>query len=233
MATFVLVHGGGHGAWCWGPLMPYLGAPAWALDLPGRGSRPADLESITCETWADAVVADIESAGLSDVILVGHSMAGLTLPRVLDRIPERLERLVFVACSMPPEGGTVLGELDVEVAELAAAANTAGAEVLGLSDEQAVSMFCNGMDAVQTRFVLDNLCPEAPGPLTEPMRLAGLDRPVSRSFVKLLGDATLSQELQDAVIARLGDVEVQTLDACHDAMVSHPRELAALLNAYL
>ena len=129
--------------------MPYLGAPAWALDLPGRGSRPADLESITCETWADAVVADIESAGLSDVILVGHSMAGLTLPRVLDRIPERLERLVFVACSMPPEGGTVLGELDVEVAELAAAANTAGAEVLGLSDEQAVSMFCNGMDAVQ------------------------------------------------------------------------------------
>jgi len=233
LASFVLIHGGGHGAWCWGPLMPYLEAPALALDLPGRGRRPADLESITCEVWTDSAVVDIENAGLSDVILVGHSMAGLTLPRVLERIPERLARLVFVACSVPPEGGSILGELDADVAALAAAANATGVEELGLTEDQAVAMFCNGMDAVQTRFVLDNLCPEAPGPLSEPMRLAGMAQPVPRTYVKLLQDATLSQEVQDAVIARLGDVEVKTLDVCHDAMVSHPRELAALLNAYL
>ena len=213
--------------------MPYLEAPALALDLPGRGRRPADLESITCEVWADSAVADIENAGLSDVILVGHSMAGLTLPRVLERIPERLARLVFVACSVPPDGGSILGELDADVAELAAAANARGVEELGLTEDQAVAMFCNGMDAVQTRFVLDNLCPEAPGPLSEPMRLAGMAQPVPRTYVKLLKDSTLSQEVQDAVIARLGDVEVKTLDVCHDAMVSHPRELAALLNDYL
>jgi pimeloyl-ACP methyl ester carboxylesterase len=233
VASFVLIHGGGHGAWCWGPLMPYLAAPALALDLPGRGRHPADLESITCDVWADSAAADIEKAGLSDVILVGHSMAGLTLPRVVERIPERLARLVFVACTTPPEGGSILGELDPDVAEIAAAANAAGAEQFGLTDEQAMGMFCNGMDAVQTRFVLDNLCPEAPGPLSEPMRLAGLAQPVPRTYVKLLRDATLSQELQDAVIARLGDAEVRTLDACHDVMISHPRELAELLNGYL
>ena len=81
--------------------MPYLEAPALALDLPGRGRRPADLESITCEVWADSAVADIENAGLSDVILVGHSMAGLTLPRVLERIPERLARLMELIDTLP------------------------------------------------------------------------------------------------------------------------------------
>jgi len=233
VASFVLIHGASHGAWCWGPLMPHLEAPALALDLPGRGRRPADLESISCDVWADSAAADIENAGLSDVILVGHSMAGLTLPRVLERIPERIARLVFVACTMPPEGGNVFGELDPEVAEIAKAANPTGVEPLGLIDEQAMEMFCNGMDAVQTRFVLDNLCPEAPGPLYEPMRLAGLAQPVPRTYLKLLRDATLSQEVQDAVIARLGDAEVRTLDTCHDVMVSHPRELAELLNGYL
>src|SRR3954463_853280 len=30
----VLVHGGGHGSWCWEPLLPYLMTDVLAVDLP-------------------------------------------------------------------------------------------------------------------------------------------------------------------------------------------------------
>ena len=118
MPTFVLIHGGAHGAWCWARLFPHLEAPALALDLPGRGARPADLDAVTCDSFADSAAADIERAGLSDAILVGHSMAGLTLPRVAARIPQRLAQLVFVSCVVPPHGKAVLDVLAGTAKEL-------------------------------------------------------------------------------------------------------------------
>ncbi|MGE4605761.1 MAG: alpha/beta fold hydrolase, partial [Myxococcota bacterium] len=57
--TFILVHGGAHGAWCWERMSPHLVGAVVALDLPGRGSRPASLEAITVDDWVDAVVEAI------------------------------------------------------------------------------------------------------------------------------------------------------------------------------
>ena len=41
MARFLLIHGAGHGAWCWRAVLPLLramGHEAEALDLPSHGS---------------------------------------------------------------------------------------------------------------------------------------------------------------------------------------------------
>src|SRR4029453_12703813 len=108
---FVLIHGGAHGAWCWQPLLEHLAAPALAVDLPGRAGRPGDLETLAVRDFAAAVVEDIESAGLSQVVLVGHSMAGLTIPPVLERIPARLASAVFVSCVLPRDAQTALDAL--------------------------------------------------------------------------------------------------------------------------
>ena len=51
-----------------------------AVDLPGRGSSPGDLNTLAIADWVDSVVADIEDAGLDEVVIVGHSMAGVTVP---------------------------------------------------------------------------------------------------------------------------------------------------------
>jgi len=233
LSTFVLVHGGAHGAWCWSPLLPHLEAPALALDLPGRGKRPADLATVSAERFADSVVADIERAGLSDVILVGHSMAGLTLPRVAARIPERLERLVFVSCAVPPEGTKLIDILDSDVQAMAGEMEVGQVLSSGFSEGVARQMFCNDMDEAQTRFVLDNLCPEAPQILFEANDLAGLAHPIPRTYVRLLRDGSLSQSIQDRCIAALGEVEVVALDTGHNVMISNPEALAGVLNGYL
>ena len=100
-----------------------------------------------------------------------------------------------------------------------------------LAEERAREMFCNDLDAAQTRFVLEQLCPESVGVMNEPARTAGLRRPVPRCYVKLLRDQALSPALQDASIRNTGPgCAVHELDAGHNAMISRPSELAAILN---
>ena len=58
----------------------------FAVDLPGRGRKPADLTRVSVADWVDSVVGDIEDTGLGDVVIVGHSLAGVTVPGVVARL---------------------------------------------------------------------------------------------------------------------------------------------------
>jgi pimeloyl-ACP methyl ester carboxylesterase len=205
-------------------MLRHLRSPALALDLPGRAGRPGDLEKLTVADFAASVVEEIESAGLSRAILVGHSMAGITMPRVLERVPGRIAHAVFVSCVVPREGQSLLDALALPEAERPRSPSLLG-------EEQARAMFCSDMDEAKARFVLDRLCPEAVGPMSEPASLAGLRGPVPRSYVKLLRDEALAPALQDEFARNAGPgCAVHELDAGHDAMISRPRELAEILN---
>lgn len=231
MLSFLLVHGAAHGAWCWERLMPLLEQPAVAIDLPGRGNSPADLGALTTDDWADAVTKSIDAIE-GDVVLVGHSLAGITMPRVADRVSARLAHLVWVACSVPPEGEATLDLLSPEIHAIAAA-NRENSEGSTLPEEIARQMFCNDMSEEQARFVLDRLAPEAWGPMLEPNCLAGLSHGVPSTYVRLLKDVTVTPELQDRMIATLrgcGPCDVVEIDSGHDVMVSQPEALARVLN---
>ena len=98
MTTFCLVHGGWHGAWSWSAVVERLrrrGFDAIAVDLPAD-----DPESGTAE-YAAAVVAALEGVD-DDVVLVGHSLGGLSIPLVPALRPVR--ELVFVASLLPKPG---------------------------------------------------------------------------------------------------------------------------------
>jgi pimeloyl-ACP methyl ester carboxylesterase len=85
-------------------LRPGLGPPVLGIDLPGRGAHPAQLYQVGLVEWIDSAIDDIERAGVSDAVLVGHSMAGLSIPSILERVPERLRHIVFVCCTVPADG---------------------------------------------------------------------------------------------------------------------------------
>ena len=80
----VLVHGGGHGAWCWAPMVEHLTSDALAVDLPPRAVRGGpdrfrdlpELRTMTVGDFADSVLADADAAGYDRFVLVGHSLAG-------------------------------------------------------------------------------------------------------------------------------------------------------------
>ncbi len=232
--TYVLVHGGGFSASCWDELLPHLNAPGVAVDLPGRGNRPGDLAAITIADFVASVTHEIVQRDLTDVTLVGHSMAGLTLPGVAENIPARLRQLVFISCSVPPRGaslGEVLAGFSPSTSVIADRLGDGLVDGRGvLHPDMATPMFCNDMDQAQTASTLARLVPEALGVLSEPCDLTGLRHPIPRTYVRLTLDASLTLDTQDRMIKNLGEVEVADLDAGHMAMISQPRELADLLN---
>ncbi len=106
---FVLIHGAWHRGRCWGPLVDELerhGYRTVAVDLP------ADRPGLGAEEYASAVDAAVEAelgpAVGRRVVLVGHSLGGLTAPVVAQRWgPERLAALVLVAPVLPVPGTSV------------------------------------------------------------------------------------------------------------------------------
>ncbi len=98
MTTFGLVHGAYHGAWCWQPLIDELerrGHHGLAVDLPSEDPDAGALE------YANTAV-DAFAAGDENLIVVGHSLGGLTIPLVAQRRP--VARLVYL-CAMLPRPG--------------------------------------------------------------------------------------------------------------------------------
>jgi pimeloyl-ACP methyl ester carboxylesterase len=232
--TYVLVHGGGFSGTCWAEARPLLDGPTYAVDLPGRGRTPGDLASLTFADFAASVADEILENDLIDVTLVGHSMAGLTLPRVAELVPTRLRRLVFVSCAVPAQGTTlleVLGDFSPAVKEVADLVGDHVIESGGLHPDLARAMFCNDMDGDQVASTLRRLCPESLGVLSEPSDLTGLRQPIPRTYIRLLRDASISLEIQNQMIRNLGQVEVIDLDAGHMAMISRPTDLANIINA--
>src|ERR1700677_421818 len=108
MSVFALVHGGAHGGWCWELLVPELekrGHATVAPDLPIEDDAAGALE------YARVVVAALATTH-DDVVVVGHSLGGLTIPLVAQMRPVR--HLVYLAAQVPAPGMSNLEYLGTE-----------------------------------------------------------------------------------------------------------------------
>ena len=110
--TFVLVHGGGHGGWCWQRMAAVLrdhGHSVWTPTLTGFGERHhLDHGQVTFDTMVTDVAAVLEFEDLHDVVLVGHSMGGVIVPRVAEVSIERVSQVVFMAAVVLNDGESLL-----------------------------------------------------------------------------------------------------------------------------
>lgn len=226
--SFLLVHGAGMGATSWDRLVPHLNGAAVAVDLPGRGARAdVDLRSVTLDDCAEAIVADAVNSGLSDIVLVAHSFAGVSVPRVLAELSERVKHVVFLSAVVPPHGSRVLDEIDPEVREAVEASLDGG---IYRQDPTAVpALLCNDMTPEQTEWTVGQVVDDAAALLSEPVDLSGLAVDVPRTYIRLTQDTCYTPVLQ-ARSAELVGGDTLFMDSGHMAMVSIPEELAGVLN---
>ena len=123
LPALVLVHGGGLAADSWEltvdeihRLAPEL--TVLALDMPGRRNKPGDLREMTIADFVDSLVGDIECAGLEDVVLVGHSIGGMTLPGMATKLgAARVREMIFAAAFLPARRRIPCGQLAVATRE--------------------------------------------------------------------------------------------------------------------
>jgi pimeloyl-ACP methyl ester carboxylesterase len=110
MATFVLVHGAWHGAWCWYKLIARLearGHRALAPDLPGSGR---DRSNAAPATYRDYVgrITEVLQAEPEPVVLVGHSMGGAIITGAAEAVPGKVAKLAYLCAFLGLSGRSTL-----------------------------------------------------------------------------------------------------------------------------
>ena len=109
MATYVIVHGAWGGAWAWNrfvvPMLRGAGQTVFPVTLTGLGERShLSTPEVSLDTHIQDVVNVLFYEDLHDVILVGHSYGGNVITGVADRMPERLQQLVYLDAATPQGG---------------------------------------------------------------------------------------------------------------------------------
>ena len=226
--SFVLIHGATLGATCWDRLTPLLDGDVLAVDLPGRGTRAdIDVRTVTLDDCAKAVAADIVERELTDVVLVGHSFGGVTVPRVMALLPERIRHVVLLSAVVPEDGTRVLDQIDPDVRTSVEAAIAGG--VYSVGADAARYLLCNDADEDQADFILGRVVDDSAALLTETVDLSGYRLPIPRTYVQLSQDRCYPPELQAKSTARTA-AAVATLDSGHMAMVTIPDQVAGILH---
>ncbi|REJ06767.1 alpha/beta hydrolase [Microbacterium bovistercoris] len=92
---FVLLHGIGMGRSVYVDLVARLDGRVIGLDLPGFGEAPEPERTLTMERHADLVAAFLRERGISDAVLIGHSMGSQIAAEVAARHPQLVAGLVL------------------------------------------------------------------------------------------------------------------------------------------
>jgi pimeloyl-ACP methyl ester carboxylesterase len=112
MTTYVLVAGAWLGGWAWQPVSSRLraqGHDVHPVTLTGLGERShLAAPEVDLDTYIADVVNLLEFEDLRDVVLVGHSYAGIVVTGVADRAPERIGLLAYLDAGPPPPGAAFM-----------------------------------------------------------------------------------------------------------------------------
>lgn len=231
--TIVLVHGAWMGAWAWAGVqqdLAALGHATVAPDLPGHGADATPPEALTLDGYVDAVIAALPATGR--VVLVGHSMAGMVISAVAEKVPDRIAKLIYVAAYLPKSGESLyqlsMTDADSHVGAYWSQENPAAYTPASIRPEGIAEVFCADCDAATIDELMARHRPEAIGPLGTPVTLTDANwGKVPKAYVFTLDDACVSPALQRRMAE--GVTETYEIASSHSPMLAHPAELATIL----
>jgi pimeloyl-ACP methyl ester carboxylesterase len=231
---FVFVPGSFHGAWCWYKMQPLLskdGNTCEAIDLPAHGSDVTPVEEVTLDSYVNTVCRVLERYE-QPVVLIGHSRAGIVISQVAEKVPEKIEQLVYLCAFLIPNGEPMVAT---------AMTDTNSVLVANLILNDAEGWHIPKSEAVREAFYHD--CPEEESisweglltrepnaPVATPLQLSD-DRfgKVKKVYIHTTQDKAISPTVQETMVERTRMDKTFTLDAGHSPFFSKPEELAGIL----
>ena len=240
--TFVLVHGTGHGGWCWKFVREILegqGHRVYTPTLTGCGERSHLLHpDIGLETHILDVVNTLEFEELEDVVLVGHSYGGCVVSGVADRAKARLRHLVFLDTVVLRDGES-----------LVSSRRQNSVEEKDADIERRRRMSPDGKYIVARSGAIYGIPPDPPEVLAwvdrrltphplkswlDPVRLEnGGEEGVPRTFIRCTNPEMPYSGIRDnaGFAKEHPDWRYEELETGHDAMVTEPQACADLFLA--
>jgi pimeloyl-ACP methyl ester carboxylesterase len=163
---------------------------------------------------------------LRSVTLVGHSYAGMVITGVAALAPERLSRLIYVDAYIPGPGQCWLDLASPAIADTVVAdMATTGYRAPPSPGELGVH------DPELAAWVAERLVATPAAVYAEPLPADGLAAgAVPGAFIHCMLGPWAEQTRRFADIARARNWPTREIAAGHDAMLSAPAELAALLD---
>jgi pimeloyl-ACP methyl ester carboxylesterase len=231
MATFVLVHGAWHGAWCWFKVVPLLqegGHRVIAIDLPSHGIDRTLTRDVSLRAYAERVCEVLDTCE-DPVILAGHSMGGLVISSAAEMRPSKIAKLVYVAAFLLRDGQILLdaAQADTRSQVLPNVVFNEGRSAATLRDESIRSVFyadCKDDDVALARALL---VPQAAAPLATPLRATAENwGRIPRIYIECVRDNAISIAMQRAMYAESPCQRVISMNTSHSPFFSAPDELA-------
>lgn len=233
MATYVLVHGGGHGGWCYqrvAQLLRAAGHEVFTPTMTGVGERAHLVNSsVDLDLHIQDIVAVLEFEDLNDVVLVGHSYGGMVITGVADRAAVRVGKLVYLDAATPINGQSLVdvagpiieavrpGGMTVDGVELVLLPAPEAGLFYGVSDPEDLAWMATRLTAHPWR------CFEQRLELTNEQALWAIPQfHIVCTSTLATRDAALMETARS--MGRLWDI-----DTGHDLMITEPQKVADAL----
>jgi pimeloyl-ACP methyl ester carboxylesterase len=222
--TYLLVHGGWGGAWCWrdvGAEFDRRGVSWSAVDLPSARNG-ADPSAGLAEDCA-AVVTSVNDDG--PYVLVAHSYGGAVVAEVASRIPN-LQRCIYVAALVPSPGESATeASRRIRVRTLLDDAIEVDGELLRLNPEKATSALYNECAADVARWAINQLTTQT---LASFRSQRGSENARAETiYIRCSNDNAIDPQIQQ-LMSEECDFAL-TLESDHSPFFSHPIELCDVI----
>jgi len=232
--TFVLVHGSFQAPYVWQYVQSELqqaGQKVVVVELPGHGQDQTPPATLTLNSYRDKVIAAINGVQ-GQVVLVGHSLGGAIITAVSDSVPNRIEKLVYLAGFVPANGQSVidLNGMDPNSQLTPALMPSADFTTASVANDKLMPIFCQDGNATVTQLLIANNRPEPAAPLYSKIVLKNPARAaVPKYYIHTMQDRAITIALQNQMVTAAGITNIYSINSSHTPQLSMPDQVTAIL----
>jgi pimeloyl-ACP methyl ester carboxylesterase len=232
--TYVLVHGAWQAPYAWDAVRSNLenkGNKVIVVQLPGHGTDTTVPYKLSLDVYRDKVVDAIMKVN-GKVILVGHSMGGMVVTAVAEKIPAKISKLVYIGAFLPKSGQalTDLAYSDPDSKLGPLLIPSADQLTLNVKRDSLTWLFINDGTQADKDRVITNYRAEPAIPFTNKVVLTNENfGTVDKVYIKTMQDIVISPGLQNRMITDAGIKTVYEVNTSHSPFLAQPHAVSELL----
>jgi pimeloyl-ACP methyl ester carboxylesterase len=233
MATYVLVHGGGHGGWCYQRVARILraeGHEVYTPTLTGLGERAHLLDRrVDLDRHVTDVAAVLRSEDLRDVILVGHSYGGMVITGAADRAADRVGRLVYLDAATPLNGQSLVDVAGPVINAVRPMGEVVDGVELVLLPAPDAGLLYGVTDPDDLAWMAERLTPHPWRCFEQPLELRNEEALWAIPQFHIVCTSTLATRDRDQMAQARAERRLWDVDTGHDLMITEPQQTADAL----